>query len=192
MVHSAVQVAAHLRQDYPAGVYVEVLENHLREKAHAKIVRFVDTDRNGTLSVEEKRNARIILYGHSWGASEAVTLARELGREGIPVLLTVQVDSISKPGENDKVIPANVAEAANFYQLDGFLHGQPQIRAADPARTHIIGNFRFDYKANPIECKQYPWYDRLFMKSHTEIECDPKVWTQVESLIRSRLSPPHQ
>jgi len=192
MVHSAVQVAAHLRQDYPAGVYVEVLENHLREKAHAKIVRFVDTDRNGTLSVEEKRNARIILYGHSWGASEAVTLARELGREGIPVLLTVQVDSISKPGENDKVIPANVAEAANFYQLDGFLHGQPQIRAADPARTHIIGNFRFDYRANPIECKQYPWYDRLFMKSHTEIECDPKVWTQVESLIRSRLSPPHQ
>ena len=192
MVHSAVQVAAHLRQDYPAGVYVEVLENHLREKAHAKIVRFVDTDRNGTLSVEEKRNARIILYGHSWGASEAVTLARELGREGIPVLLTVQVDSISKPGENDKVIPANVAEAANFYQLDGFLHGEPQIRAADPARTHIIGNFRFDYKANPIECKQYPWYDRLFMKSHTEIECDPKVWTQVESLIRSRLSPPHQ
>jgi len=192
MVHSAVQVAAHLRQDYPAGVYVEVLENHLREKAHAKIVRFVDTDRNGTLSVEEKRNARIILYGHSWGASEAVTLARELGREGIPVLLTVQVDSISKPGENDKVIPANVAEAANFYQLDGFLHGEPQIRAADPARTHIIGNFRFDYKANPIECKQYPWYDRLFMKSHTEIECDPKVWTQVESLIRSQLSPPHQ
>jgi hypothetical protein len=192
MVHSAVQVAAHLRQDYPAGVYVEVLENHLREKAHAKIVRFVDTDRNGTLSVEEKRNARIILYGHSWGASEAVTLARELGREGIPVLLTVQVDSISKPGENDKVIPANVAEAANFYQLDGFLHGQPQIRAADPARTHIIGNFRFDYRANPIECKQYPWYDRLFMKSHTEIECDPKVWTQVESLIRSQLSPPHQ
>jgi hypothetical protein len=192
MVHSAVQVAAHLRQDYPAGVYVEVLENHLREKAHAKIVRFVDTDRNGTLSVEEKRNARIILYGHSWGASEVVTLAQELGREGIPVLLTVQVDSISKPGENDKVIPANVAEAANFYQLNGFLHGQPQIRAADPARTHIIGNFRFDYRANPIECKQYPWYDRLFMKSHTEIECDPKVWTQVESLIRSRLSPPHQ
>lgn len=192
MVHSAVQVAAHLRQDYPAGVYVEVLENHLREKAHAKIVRFVDTDRNGTLSVEEKRNARIILYGHSWGASEAVTLARELGREGIPVLLTVQVDSISKPGENDKVIPPNVAEAANFYQTNGFVHGETQIRAADPARTHILGNFRFDYKANPLQCKQYPWYDRLFMKSHTEIECDPKVWTQVETLIQSRLFVQHQ
>ena len=192
MAHSAVQVAAHLRQDYPWGVYVKVLENHRREKAHAEIVRLLDTDRDGTLSIEEKRNARIILYGHSWGASEAVALARELGRESIPVLLTVQVDSVSKPGQNDRVIPANVAEAANFYQPNGFLHGRRQIRAADPARTRIIGNFRFDYKANPIPCKRYPWYDRLFMKSHTEIECDPRVWVQVESLIHSRLPLQHQ
>jgi hypothetical protein len=188
MVHSAVQVAANLSKDYPSGLYVEVLENRGREKAHADIVRWIDTNRDGTISPEEKRSARIILYGHSWGASEAITLARQLGKEGIPVLLTIQVDSVAKPGENDKVIPANVAEAANFYQLNGFLHGEPQIRAADPVRTRIIGNFRFDYKANPIDCRQYPWYDRLFMKFHTEIECDPKVWGQVESLIHSRLS----
>ena len=192
MVHSAVQVAAHLRQDHPSGVYVEVIENHHGEKARAEIVRLMDTDRDGTLSIEEKRNARIILYGHSWGASEAVTLARELGKEGIPVLLTVQVDSVPKPGENDKLIPANVAEAANFYQLNGFLHGEPQISAADPARTHIIGNFHFDYKGIPLGCKEYPWYNRLFMKAHTQIECDPKVWTQVESLIQSRLPTQHQ
>ena len=192
MVHSAVQVAAHLRREYPSGVYVEVLENHRPEKAHAEIVRLLDIDGDGTLSAEEKKNARIILYGHSWGASEAITLARELERQGIPVLLTVQVDSIAKRGENDKVIPANVAQAANFYQLEGLLHGQPQIRAADPARTRIIGNFRFDYKTNPIVCKQYPWYYRLFMKSHIEIECDPRVWTQVESLIHSRLPLQHQ
>ncbi|MGB6773430.1 MAG: hypothetical protein WBE45_03580 [Terriglobales bacterium] len=191
MVHSAVQVAAHLRRYHPLGVHVEVFENRRREEAHAEIVRLLDTDRNGTLSAEEKKNARIVLYGHSWGASEVVTLARELGSEGIPVLLTVQVDSVPKPGENDKVIPANVAEAANFYQLNGLLHGEPEIRAADPKRTHILGNFRFDYKANPIDCKQYPWYDRLFMKAHTQIECDPKVWTQVESLIHSRLLVQH-
>jgi len=188
MVHSVVQVAAHLRRDYPSGVWVEVFENHRRKKAYADIVRLVDTDRNGTVSADEKRNARIILYGNSWGASAAVALAGELEREGIPVLLTVQVDSVSKRGENDQVIPANVAEAANFYQLNGFVHGKPQIRAADPARTHIIGNFRFDYKATPIHCKHYPWYDRVFMKSHTEIECDPRVWAQVESLIQSRLA----
>jgi surfactin synthase thioesterase subunit len=187
MIHGPVQVAARLRQDCPSGVQVEVFENRRREAAHAEIIRLVDIDRDGTLSAEEKKNVRIVLYGHSWGASEAVTLARELEREGVPVLLTVQVDSVSKPGENDKDIPANVAEAANFYQQDGWLHGRPQIRAADPTRTHIIGNFRSDYKANPIRCDQYPWYDRVFVKAHTEIECDPKVWTQVESLIHSRL-----
>jgi hypothetical protein len=190
-VHSSVQVAAHLRQDYPSGVSVKVFENHHREEAHAEIVRFLDADHNRSLSAEEKKNARVILYGHSWGASEVVTLARELEREGIPILLTVQVDSVRKPGENDTVIPANVSEAANFYQLDGFLHGEPKIRAADPARTHIIGNFRFDYKTNPIDCKEYPWYDRVFMKSHTQIECDPRVWTQVESLIHSKIPAPH-
>ena len=187
MVHGPVQLAAHLRQDCPPGVHVEVLENRRREAAHAEIMRFVDVDRDGTLSAEEKKNARIILYGHSWGASEAVTLARELGKEGIPVLLTVQVDSVSKPGENDKDIPANVAEAANFYEEDGWLHGLPQIRATDPSRTHIIGNFRIDYKANPIRCDQYPWWDRFFTKAHMEMECDPKVWSQVKSLIQSRL-----
>jgi hypothetical protein len=191
-VHSAVQVAEHLQKEYSSGVYVEVLENHHRGRAYTEILRQLDTDHDGSLSDEEKRNARIILYGHSWGASESITLARELGKQGIPVLLTVQVDSVSKPGQNDKLIPVNVTEAANFYQLNGLVHGRRQISAADPVRTRIIGNFRFDYKANPIDCKQYPWYDRVFMKSHTEIECDPKVWTQVEALIRSRLPPQHK
>ena len=186
-VHSAVQVGELLRKDYPAGVHTEVIENHHREEANKEIGRLLDGDHDGTLSIDEKKNARIILYGHSWGASEVVTLARELEKEGIPVLLTVQVDSVAKRGEDDRVIPANVAEAANFYQAEGFVHGQTHIRAADPARTHIIGNFRFSYKTNPLDCKEYPWYDRLFVKAHTEIECDPKVWSQVEALIRSHL-----
>ena len=190
-VHGAVQLVERLKRDYPSGVFAQVFENHHRELAYAEIIRNLDADHNGTLSMEEKRNARIILYGHSWGASEAIMLARELGKLGIPVLLTVQVDSVSKPGQNDKLIPANVAEAANFYQLDGFVHGQRQISAADPARTHIVGNFRLDYKAHPLDCRQYPWWDLVFMKPHTEIECDPKVWTQVEALIHSRLPSQH-
>jgi hypothetical protein len=186
-LHSTVQVAARIREQYLSGVYVETLENRNRQKAYAEILRIVDTDHDGKLSVEEKQNARIILYGHSWGASATVTLARELEKAGIPVLLTVQVDSVSKQGEDDSIIPPNVAQAANFYQRDGLLHGQSRIRAADPKRTHIIGNFRSDYKTNPVSCERYPWYDRLFMKSHIEIECDPQVWSQVESLIHSKL-----
>ena len=189
VVHSAVQLAAHLRGDYPSGVYIEVFENHRKEKAHREILRLLDTNHDGTVSVDEKQNAHVIIYGMSWGASETVELARELEKENIPVVLTIQVDSVSKIGQNDAVIPANVAEAVNFYQPDGLLHGRPEIRATDTSRTRIIGNFRFNYKSKPIRCDKYPWYDRVFAKSHTEIECDPIVWNQVESLIRSKLPP---
>src|ERR1700682_500518 len=106
-VHSEVQLVAHLRADYPApDVYAEVFENRHREKAHREILRLLGAN----------HDARVIIYGHSWGASETVTLARELERDGIPVRLTIQVDSVRKIGEEDSVIPANVARAANFYQ----------------------------------------------------------------------------
>jgi len=187
-VHTEVQLVDRLREEYSSGIYVRTFENHRGKDALNAVLRHLDANRNGSLSTEEKQNARIIIFGHSWGASEAVELARQLGRAGIPVLLTIQVDSVSKLGENDSVIPPNVAQAINFYQLDGFLHGQPKIRAANPVRTRILGNFRLDYKDKPLTCGQYPWWDRAFMKPHIQIECDPGVWRQVESLIRSNLS----
>ena len=187
-VHTEVQLVERLQEEYASAASVQTFENHRGQDAHQEVLRLLDTNRDGKLSAEEKQNARIIIFGHSWGASETVELARQLEKDGIPVVLTIQVDSVSKRGENDAVIPANVAQAINFYQIDGMLHGQPQIRAADPARTRILGNFRSDYKAKPLSCGQYPWWDRLLMKPHIQIECDPAVWKQVESLIRSNLS----
>lgn len=102
-------------------------------------------------------------------------------------MLTIQVDSVSKRGEDDGLIPSNVAEAINLYQLDGLLHGRPQIVAADPLRTHILGNFKFDYKTKSANCKDYPWFARTFMRPHIEIESDPKVWSRVESLICAKM-----
>ncbi|MGH9740729.1 MAG: hypothetical protein ACRD51_00075 [Candidatus Acidiferrum sp.] len=186
-VHTEVQLIDKLREEYSSGLYGKTFENHHGKYALKTVLHLLDVNHDGTLSPEEKQNARIIIFGHSWGASETVELARELGKEGIPVLLTIQVDSVSKFGENDSVIPSNVAQAVNFYQLDGFLHGEPRIRAADPVSTHILGNFRSDYKSKPLSCGQYPWWDRAFMKPHIQIECDPAVWNQVESLIRSNL-----
>ena len=187
-VHGGVQLAERLRKEYPAQVHVEVFENHRGEQAHQQILRLLDADHDGNLSPEEKQSARIIIYGHSWGGSETVALARQLQTDGIPVLLTIQVDSVSKIGEDDSLIPANVEQAANFYQLNGYLHGRPEIRAADPARTKILGNIRFDYASKPIQCNGYSWFARAFEKPHIEIECDPNVINRVESLIRSQLS----
>lgn len=187
-VHSPVQLAERIRKDYPSTVHVGVFENRRREQAYQTILKLLDTNHDGTLSDEEKRDARIILYGMSWGGSETVALARALAAENIPVLLTIQVDSVQKSRENDETIPPNVAEAVNFYQSDGFLHGRSQIRADDPSRTRIVGNFRYSYSAMPAACGNYPWWDRWFVKPHTAIECDPAVWNRVETLIRSKLA----
>jgi hypothetical protein len=187
-VHTEVQLVNRLREEYASAVFVQAFENHRGKDAHEAVLRLLDANKDGKLSPEERQSAHIIIFGHSWGASETVELARQLEKDGIPVVLTIQVDSVSKMGENDALIPANVAQAANFYQLDGMLHGQAQIRAANPARTRILGNFRSDYKTKPLTCGAYPWWDRLLMKPHIQIECDPAVWNQVESLIRSNLS----
>jgi hypothetical protein len=187
MVHSEVQLAAELRAAYPSDVYVEVFENYRREKAYRRILRLLDTDHDGTLTAEEKQQAQIIIYGHSWGASETLALARELEKQEIPVLLTVQIDSVSKFGRNDRLVPANVGEAVNFYQHRGLIRTQARIQAVDPRRTKVIGNILFDYKGQRIKCDGYPWWDRYLAKAHTQIECDPKVWSQVDSLIRSKL-----
>ena len=186
-VHSPVQVAERLRKAYSSGVHVEVFENRHRDDAYRRILELLDAQHTGKPSEAEKRGAKIVIYGMSWGGSETVALARKLNDERIPVLLTVQVDSVAKLGQNDEVIPANVAEAANFYQTDGLLHGRAQIRAEEATRTRILGNFHYEYKAKSLSCSEYPWYDRLFTKYHTQIECDPEVWNRVETLIREKL-----
>jgi hypothetical protein len=185
--HQEVQLARRLRSTYKDAVDVEIFENRHRKKAHRAILHFLDRDHDGFLSDEEKRSARIVLFGHSWGASAAVALARDLQREGIPVLLTVQVDSIAKIGQNDALIPANVAQAVNFYQTHGFFHGRARITAADSSRTQILGDVRLEYRKEPAQCRNYPWYDRLLFKDHTKIECDARLWSQVEELIRGKL-----
>lgn len=189
--HSEVQLAARIRKEFPSGAYVNTFANRDGAEARQAVLRALDANHDGQLSAAEKQNARIVIYGHSWGASETVALADALDRDGIPVLLTIQVDSVMKRGENDAVIPPNVAQAVNYYQADGLLHGRSMIRAADPARTHVIGNFRFSYGKKPIACEAaYPWWDRLAMQQHIEIECDPKVSHEIEQLIRATLAAP--
>jgi pimeloyl-ACP methyl ester carboxylesterase len=186
--HPEVQFAKYLREHYRSDIYAEVFGNHHGRKALHEVLRLLDTDGNRTLSPAEKEHARIIIYGHSWGAAETVVFARELGKRDIPVLLTIQVDSITKLGRDDSVIPSNVADAINFYQSSGPLHGRAQIFATDPAQTKIIGNFHMIYKGYPIECDNYPWYARTFNKPHHEIENDPRVWDHAALLIDSEVA----
>lgn len=187
--HGPVIVAQKIQQFAPQGSHIQVYENRHRKTAYRDILHLLDSDGNGILSAEEKARARIILFGQSWGGSAVVLLARELNRVGIPVMLTVQVDSVAKPWQQDEVIPENVVAAVNFYQPHGLLHGRQVIRAADDNRTQILGNVRFDYREKPVKCEGMPWIERALTPSHMQSECDPRLWGQVENLVRQRLEP---
>jgi pimeloyl-ACP methyl ester carboxylesterase len=187
--HGPVQLALRLLREAPAGTYVEVFENRRRKKAFRTVLRLLDRDHDGNLSEEEKTQAHVILFGHSWGASAVVLLARELDHAGVPVLLTVQVDSVAKPWQHDEVIPDNVAAAVNFYQSHGLIHGRSEIKAEDGTKTQILGNYRFDYRQHPVQCEATSWFDRTFTPSHMQSQCDPQIWNRVENLVRERIEP---
>ena len=186
--HPEVWFGAYLREHYSSAIDVSVFSNHHWRKAMNDVLRLLDTDEDGKLTARERSQAKIIVYGHSWGASEALAFAGRLERLKIPVLLTVQIDIVPKPGQKPNLIPSNVEAAINFFQSEGPLHGRSEVVAEDPQRTEIIGNFHMTYEGHRIDCGNYPWFARTFNKPHDEIENDARVWNQIALLIDSRLS----
>jgi len=176
--HSVRKLALELRNRNLPGVYVETVENHHRGYAIELIKKALDENRDGRLDDNERHAARIILYGHSMGGAAVVKAARELEKISVPVALTVQIDSV---GFEDAMIPANVARAANLYQLeDKLIHGRPEIRAEDPHKTQILGNFLYAYHDKYVDISDLPWYHQVV----------PTVHMKMERETSSRRSPP--
>lgn len=186
--HPEVLFASYLHERYGREIYAGLFSNHDPKDALSYVRRLLDTNHDGILSNAEKEGARIIVYGHSWGASETTVFARELGQLDIPVRLTVQLDIIAKPGQRPTLIPPNAADAINFYQTKGPLHGRQKIIAADPELTTILGNIQMGYTWSAINCSNYNWFVRTFDRPHHEIENDPRIWNRIAALIRARLS----
>ena len=163
------QVALELRR---RGFFAETFENRSRDVA-LELVRQARTD-------------RIVLYGQSFGGAAVVRFARDLEELAIPVELTLQIDSV---GREDSALPPNVRNAANLFQTDGwFLDGEHPIRASDPSRTRILGNWRFDYSRPPgseISLADVPWWKLAFRIPHARMDRDPEVWRFSRRLIEA-------
>ena len=186
--HRVRKLALDLRDKNLPGVYVETVENHHRARAIALIKHALDQNGDGRLDPAERDSVRIILYGHSMGGAAVVKAARELEKIGVPVELTVQIDSV---GFSDAVIPPNVSRAANLYQNEGtVIHGRPEIRAEEPAKTEILGNFRYTYRGRQVDTSDLPLYHKVFHSVHMKMERDPAVWSQVESFILDAIQQP--
>jgi hypothetical protein len=163
------------------GWQADSLSHRNLRTAKKAVLLALDQNQNGRIDPAEAASARIVIYGQSMGGAAAVRLARHLRSQHVPVLLTIQVDSF---GLGDDTIPDNVRSAANFYQNEILtVRGQRRIKAANPARTNIIGNFEYDYPLWKIALTPESWPRQVFGGGHARMEADPVVWSCVESLI---------
>lgn len=165
------------------GVHVETVNNHQLSLAEELVRRAFDFNSDGTLSPAEAAQARVIVFGQSLGGRATLRFCRWLKERGIQVPLAVVVDSI---GPDSYLVPSNVAAAANFYQRDHILlKGAPLIQAEDPAKTRILGNWRFTYRDHKVDASDDIAAHRLFMGGHTYLEFDPRAWSRIEELVTS-------
>jgi hypothetical protein len=168
-------------------VHIETLENRKRDLAMELIHSSFDRNRDGHLDERERTTVRLIMYGHSLGGAAVVKLSHSLKDMDIPILLTVQIDSVGFMYD-DHLIPSNVKRAANLYQLDGWLLvGEDEIVPQDPDETKIIANLKFDYKDKEVDMSGVPWERRLLSVPHSKMDADPEVWSTVERLILTEI-----
>jgi hypothetical protein len=176
------KVALALRND---GYRVETAENSKKGLALRLIVEAFDRDGDGAVDLAEANHTRLFIFGHSFGGAATLELARRLDGLHLPVQLTIQIDSV---GSNDGLVPPNVRQAANLYQRGGwFIRGEAPIRAADPARTEILGDWRYDYSDSDIDLSGLAWFKRLFQTAHLRMGNDPAMWAVVRQLLSVQL-----
>lgn len=179
------KLALKLREQNIPNVFVETADNHSRTTVRKFIREALDSNRNGKLDVDETRRAQIILYGQSFGGAACVTLAKELEEWGVPVRMTVQVDSV---GRSDHTIPANVKRAVNLFQNDpGPIRGRTEIKAADPSKTKVLANIQHTYLFRDVDMSDYPPLARKIGLSHWKMDNDPLVWAEVEGFLRAEI-----
>ena len=179
--HTVRKLALKLRSLDLPHVHVETVENRQVTLALRLIQNALDRNGDGKLDEQERASARLILYGHSLGGGSVVKLASELKKIGVPVLLTIQVDSV---GRKDRIIPSNVARAINFYQHNGpFVRGRSEIVAEDSQKTTILGNYKYDYRNKKVDDSALFWLARILEGAHAKLEFDPDVWAKVGQLI---------
>lgn len=166
------------------GVHAAAISNHRLGTALDLVKKALDSNADGVLDQAERDQACVILYGQSLGGRAAVRLARKLDGMGVPIRLTIQVDSF---GFDDDVIPPNVRAAMNYYQTGRLtVRGENEIRAADPSRTVILGNQRREYPIWMLPAAREK-ARFLFGGGHARMESDPLLWLEIQGLIRAAI-----
>jgi pimeloyl-ACP methyl ester carboxylesterase len=82
----------------------------------------------------------LVLIGHSYGADDAIRIARELKRRNVRVDLLVTLDPVTPP-----TVPSNVQRCVNLYESNGLWDTLPWLRGVPlererSATTQLVNN----------------------------------------------------
>jgi len=177
----AIQLAERLRALEIPAVYVETTGHDRYTQALKLIEAATRRDAKGRCPVQGCSNVQLLLYGRGEGGATLLRLARELKTLGLPVALTVQVDTI---GRSDGVIPSNVARAANLYDAGAAATpGGTRIRAEDPAKTQILANLLFSSDGKWVDIPEGVSPSLPSRARSAQFDSDPQVWNRVQDYI---------
>jgi hypothetical protein len=176
-----VQIGNRLRNLNQPALQVKIYRHWFWRSAYNFIYQNLDRNHDKKLSQEELALApKIVVYGHSLGGWAVIKLTRKLEKIGVPVELTVQIDTV---GIGDEVVPANVKSAANFYQRNVWLlRGEKKIRSADEQKTTIVGNFLIQHTGHEALAREAQIAD--FITAKVRSLCVAPVPLQASSAYR--------
>jgi hypothetical protein len=112
---------------------------------------------------------RVILVGHSTGGWATLSVARDLRDKGIPVELTVQVDSV---GVTDYTVPRNVRTCAIFHARDILMFmTTKKVRMEDPFHTKLLANIVVE-NASHLSITRDPRIRELVLNAITDARAE--------------------
>ena len=165
MNHAEVQLAAYPAQVLSPDVYVGAFENHKGAAAYREIIPPPGHRPRRHPVAQERKNATSFCIGDRWGALQIyLEIARMLPNDDVPVLLTIQVDSVAKPHRTTAWSLPTCSRRPTFTSPTATFAGRAEC-ALPIHRTQKSWATPFDYKTNPVKCKGYPWWDQRLRRS---------------------------
>lgn len=128
---------------------------------------------------DAKNPEPLVIVGHSYGADDAVRMARVLNSGNVKVDLLVTFDPVTPP-----LVPPNVRVVLDYYASRGIADKLPWWRGiplkAEPGFKGMLNNFDLATNRPDLQVKDY---------RHGQIEKDKKIHAEILQWL-SRMCPP--